>query len=137
VHVDGDLTSEIGHGMLVLLGVHSSDTEREAAYIAEKLANLRVFADEDGQMNRSILEAEGEALVVSQFTLYSDTGKGRRPSFIEAARPEVAEPLVRSVVEGLSGLGVPTQTGVFGAHMDVELTNDGPVTLLVEVTPSG
>lgn len=120
--------------MLVLLGVHFSDTEREAVYVVEKLANLRVFADDDGQMNRSILEAGGEALIVSQFTLYADTRKGRRPSFVEAARPEVAEPLVRAVVEGLASRGVPTQTGVFGAHMDVELTNDGPVTVLIETS---
>jgi D-tyrosyl-tRNA(Tyr) deacylase len=118
--------------MVVLLGVHASDTEREATYVAEKLSNLRVFPDDDGQMNRSILETGGEALIVSQFTLYADTRKGRRPSFVEAARPEVAEPLVSSVVDGLAAHGVPTQTGVFGAHMDVELTNDGPVTVLID-----
>ncbi len=132
VHVDGDLVSEIGFGLLVLLGVHRTDTEADAAYVADKLANLRIFADADGQMNRSVLDIGGEALVVSQFTLYADTRKGRRPSFVEAARPEVAEPLVACVAAALTELGIQTGTGVFGAHMDVELTNDGPVTVLVE-----
>ncbi len=132
VHVDGDLVSEIDHGLLVLLGVHTSDGETQAGQVADKVANLRVFADDAGQMNRSVLDVGGEVLVVSQFTLYGDTRKGRRPSFAEAARPEEAEPLVEAVVATLKALGVQTSSGVFGAHMDVELTNDGPVTVLID-----
>lgn len=133
VHVDGDLVSEIGHGLLVLLGVRTSDTEKDADVTADKIANLRIFPNEDGQMNRSVLETSGEVLVVSQFTLYADTRKGRRPSFVDAARPDVAEPLVQRVIDRLSAIGITTGAGVFGAHMDVELTNDGPVTVLVEI----
>jgi D-tyrosyl-tRNA(Tyr) deacylase len=132
VHVDGDLVSEIGQGLLVLLAVHQDDDDKEATYIAEKLAHMRIFADENGQMNLSVIDVGGEALVISQFTLYADTRKGRRPSFVRAAEPHVAEPLVAGVVNRLIDLGVPTHPGVFGAHMDVELTNDGPVTLLIE-----
>ena len=132
VHADGDLVSEIGHGLLVLLGVHHDDAEKDATYLASKLANLRIFPDDDGQMNRSVLDIGGEALVVSQFTLYADTRKGRRPSFVDAARPEVAEPLVEAVISALAGFGVPAHPGVFGAHMDVELVNDGPVTVLID-----
>lgn len=133
VHVDGDLVSEIGHGLLVLLGVRTSDTEKDADVTADTIANLRIFPNEDGQMNRSVLETSGEVLVVSQFTLYADTRKGRRPSFVDAARPDVAEPLVQRVIDRLSAIGITTGAGVFGAHMDVELTNDGPVTVLVEI----
>jgi D-tyrosyl-tRNA(Tyr) deacylase len=132
VHVDGDLESEIGHGLLVLLGVHEADTEKQAIYIADKIAALRIFADASGQMNRSVADIEGEVLVVSQFTLYGDTRKGRRPSFVTAARPDVAEPLIGCVVERLRAGRIATSTGVFGAHMDVELTNDGPVTILID-----
>ena len=132
VHVDDDLVSEIGHGLLVLVGVHQKDGEWEAHRTAEKIAHLRVFSDDAGQMNLSVLDIGAEVLVVSQFTLYADTRRGRRPSFVDAASPEVAEPLVRALAERLSGLGIQTATGVFGAHMDVELTNDGPVTLLIE-----
>ena len=132
VHVDGDLVSEIGHGLLVLLGVHRTDDERQANYIAEKIAGLRIFSDPHGQMNENVEQAHGEVLVVSQFTLYADTKRGRRPSFVEAAGPDVAEPLVRGVVDRLTGLGIPTSSGVFGAHMDVELINDGPVTILID-----
>jgi D-aminoacyl-tRNA deacylase len=134
VHVDGDLVSEIGHGLLVLVGVHTSDREWEAHRVAEKIAHLRVFNDDADQMNLSVLDIGGEVLVVSQFTLYGDTKRGRRPSFVDAARPEVAEPLVTAVADRLSGLGIVTASGVFGAHMDVELTNDGPVTLLIETS---
>ena len=133
VHVDGDLESEIGQGLLVLLGVRDGDGEKDAVAIAEKLANLRIFPDDDGQMNRSVLDVGGEALVVSQFTLYADTRKGRRPSFVDAARPDAAEPLVQRVIDELTSRGVGTHSGVFGAHMDVELVNDGPVTVLVEI----
>jgi D-tyrosyl-tRNA(Tyr) deacylase len=132
VHVDGDLVSEIGHGLLVLLGVHQSDGPAQAAHVADKLANLRIFPDAEGQMNRSVLDVGGEVLVVSQFTLYGDTKKGRRPSFVEAARPDVAEPLVERVIEEVRAAGIQTAAGVFGAHMDVELTNDGPVTVLID-----
>lgn len=130
--MDGDLVSEIGHGLLVLIGVRDGDTESEGMWMAEKLANLRIFPDASGQMNRSLLDVRGEALVVSQFTLYADTRKGRRPSFVEAARPDVAEPLVTSVANQLAARGITVVTGVFGAHMDVELLNDGPVTLMLD-----
>ena len=132
VHVDGDLVSEIGRGILVLLAIHEDDDEKAATYIAKKLANLRIFSDERGQMNLSVADVGGEALVISQFTLYADTRKGRRPSFVRAAEPHVAEPLIAGVVNRLVDQGVPSHSGVFGAHMDVELTNDGPVTVLVE-----
>jgi D-tyrosyl-tRNA(Tyr) deacylase len=133
VHVDDDLVSEIGAGLLVLAGVRPSDGEWEAHRLAEKIAHIRVFPDDEGQMNLSILDlVEGEVLVVSQFTLYADTRRGRRPSFIDAAKPEQAEPMVAALVDRLNQMGVATRTGVFGAHMDVELTNDGPVTLLLE-----
>lgn len=132
VHVDGDLVSEIGRGLLVLLAVHEDDDEKQATYIAEKLANLRIFADEKGHMNLSVIDIGGEALVISQFTLYADTRRGRRPSFVRAAEPYIAEPLIAGVVNRLVDHGVPSHAGVFGAHMEVELVNDGPVTVLVE-----
>lgn len=133
VTVDGALTGEIGPGLLVLLGVHTSDTEAEVAWIAKKVANLRIFPDESGKMNRSLLDTDGEALVVSQFTLYGDARKGNRPSFVASAPPEQAEALYEAFVDALARLlGKPVPTGVFGAHMDVRLTNDGPVTLWVE-----
>ena len=132
VRVAGETIASIDGGLLVLLGVTHSDGESDAAYIADKVANLRIFPDADGKMNRSVLDTGGSVLVVSQFTLYGDTRKGRRPSFVDAAAPERAEPLVREAAERLRALGVPTQTGEFGAHMEVELTNDGPVTVLLE-----
>lgn len=132
VHVGSDPVAEIGRGVLVLVGVHGDDTEQDAEYVADKTANLRIFADDDGKMNRSLLETGGEALVVSQFTLYADTHRGRRPSFVDAALAEVADPLVTHVAARLGELGIPTQTGEFGAHMTVDLTNDGPVTILIE-----
>ena len=134
VHVDGDLVSEIGHGLLVFVGVHTGDRDWEAHRVADKVAHLRIFPDAAGQMNRSVLETGAEVLVVSQFTLYGDTRRGRRPSFVDAARPEVAEPLVQSVVDRLSGLGVSARSGVFGARMDVELVNEGPVTILIDTS---
>jgi D-tyrosyl-tRNA(Tyr) deacylase len=130
--VDGATVGEIGAGLLALVGVHSDDTEAEAKHVADKIANLRIFADDEGKMNRSVLECGGEVLLVSQFTLYGDTRRGRRPSFVEAAAPSGAEPLVRGVAERLTELGVSTASGEFGAHMDVELVNDGPVTILVQ-----
>ena len=133
VTVDGTVVGAIGEGLLALVGVTHDDDEAKATKLAAKIANLRVFDDDAGAMNRSLLDTGGEALVVSQFTLYGDTSRGRRPSWIAAARPEQAEPLVDAVVVELRRLGVPVATGRFGAHMDVELVNDGPVTVLVEV----
>jgi D-aminoacyl-tRNA deacylase len=132
VTVEGKTISAIGQGLLILLGVGHDDGEEQAKFLAEKIANLRVFEDAQGKTNLSILDVQGEAIVVSQFTLYADTRKGRRPSFIDAALPEVAEPLVDRFVELLRGQGVPTQTGKFGAHMDVEIHNDGPMTIWLE-----
>jgi D-tyrosyl-tRNA(Tyr) deacylase len=132
VSVDGKVISQIGRGLVVLLGVGHGDGQEQVAFLAEKVANLRIFEDQQGKTNLSVLDVEGEALVVSQFTLYADSRKGRRPSFIDAALPEVAEPLVNRFVELLRGHGVPTQTGQFGAHMLVEIHNDGPVTIWLE-----
>ncbi len=133
VTVDDAVTGEIGLGLLVLLGVHRDDTEAEMVWVAKKVAGLRIFPDEEGKMNRSLLDTGGEALVISQFTLYGDTRKGNRPSFIASAPPEQAEALYEAFVTELGRLlGKPVPTGVFGAHMDVRLTNDGPVTLWIE-----
>ena len=132
VTVDGQTISAIGNGLLILLGIGHGDGEEQAKFLAEKIANLRVFEDDQGKTNLSILEVTGEAIVVSQFTLYADTRKGRRPSFIDAALPDVAEPLVERFAELLRNHGVPTQTGKFGAHMEVEIHNDGPVTIWLE-----
>ena len=117
---------------MILLGIGHGDGEEQVTYLAEKTANLRIFEDEQGKTNLSILDVKGAAIVVSQFTLYANTSKGRRPSFIDAALPEVAEPLVKRFVELLRGHGVPTQTGKFGNHMAVEIHNDGPVTIWLE-----
>jgi D-tyrosyl-tRNA(Tyr) deacylase len=132
VTVDGQIIAQIGHGLVILLGIGHGDGEEQAIYLAEKIANLRIFEDAQGKTNLSILDVGGEAIVVSQFTLYADTRKGRRPSFIYAADPEVAEPLVERFAELLRDQGVPTQTGQFGAHMLVEIHNDGPVTIWLE-----
>jgi D-tyrosyl-tRNA(Tyr) deacylase len=132
VTVDGKTIAEIGAGLVILLGVGPQDREEQARYLAEKIANLRIFEDEEGKMNRSLLEAGGQAILVSQFTLYADARKGRRPSFTDAAPPEMARPLVERFAALLNGLGVPTQTGEFGARMLVEIDNDGPVTILLE-----
>jgi len=132
VTVDNKVISQIGNGFVVLLGVGHGDGEAQAAFLAEKIANLRIFEDEQGKTNLSILDVKGEAIVVSQFTLYADTRKGRRPSFTDAALPEVAELLVDRFVELLRGHGVPSQTGKFGAHMLVEIHNNGPVTIWLE-----
>jgi len=133
VHVDGEVVGAVGPGLCVLVGVTHDDGEREAVRLAEKVWHLRIFEDDDGAMNRSVADTSGEVLVVSQFTLYGDTRKGRRPSWIDAARPEHAEPLVDRFADALRDLGATVDTGVFGADMQVELVNDGPVTLLVEV----
>ncbi len=132
VLIDGHTRAEIGVGLVILLGVGPLDGEAQVTYLVEKIANLRIFADEYGKMNRSLLDCGGEAIVVSQFTLYADTRKGRRPSFTEAAPPEYASPLVERFASALRAQGVPTQTGAFGAHMLVQIDNDGPVTIWME-----
>ena len=132
VSVDGRTVSEIGSGLVILLGVGHSDTEETARTLAEKVAYLRIFEDEQGKMNLSIRDVGGAAIVVSQFTLYADTRRGRRPSFTDAALPDHARPLVDRFAELLQGQGIPTQTGEFGASMLVEIDNDGPVTILLE-----
>lgn len=133
VTVHGEETGAIGPGFLVLLGVHATDTDTVAAWMAKKLVQLRVFADADGKMNRSLLDVGGDALVVSQFTLYADSSRGNRPSYIDAAPPAVAEPLYERFMALMAAeLGRPVARGRFGADMAVELLNDGPVTLLIE-----
>ena len=132
VTVEKQTISSIGKGLLVLLGIGHDDGEEQVQFLAEKTAKLRIFEDEQGKTNLSVLDVKGEAIVVSQFTLYADSRKGRRPSFIDAALPDVAEPLVDRFVELLRSHGVPTQTGKFGAHMEVEIHNDGPVTIWLE-----
>ncbi len=132
VTVGGQVTGQIDHGLVALVGVGNGDTLEQAAWLAERTAHLRIFEDDQGKMNRSVLDVAGSALVVSQFTLYGDTQKGRRPSFVDAAPPDTAEPLVRHYAERLADLGVPVQSGVFRAEMLVEIHNDGPVTILLE-----
>lgn len=133
VTVDGDVTGAIAHGLLILLGVHVTDTAAEMAWVAKKCANLRIFPDEAGKMNRSVVDVGGAVLVVSQFTLYGNTAKGNRPSFVASAPPELAIPLYEGFIEEMAGyINKPVATGVFGAMMDVRLVNDGPVTLWVE-----
>lgn len=130
--VDGRAAGEIGLGLVVLLAVGRDDTAGDARSMAERTANLRIFADGAGKMNRSLIDAGGAALVVSQFTLYGDARGQRRPSFLEAAPPELASALYEEFVKKLRALGVPVETGIFRAHMQVELVNDGPVTILLD-----
>ena len=132
VTVDGRVTGEIGRGLLLLVGFTEGDGEDALAWMAKKVVQLRIFPDDEGKMNRSVEEADGAILVVSQFTLYGDARKGNRPSFIDAARPETAIPLYERFVQMLRAAGRPVATGEFGAMMDVELVNDGPVTLVLE-----
>jgi D-tyrosyl-tRNA(Tyr) deacylase len=132
VVVDGEVVGAIGQGLLVLVGVATADTEEDARWLADKVVGLRIFNDEQGKMNRSVAEVGGSVLVVSQFTLHGDCRKGRRPSFIDAAGPDLAIPLYEAFIAGVRALGIPTQTGRFGAMMQVELINDGPVTLIID-----
>jgi D-tyrosyl-tRNA(Tyr) deacylase len=132
VTVEGQVAGEIRAGLLILLGVGRIDNPESAAYLAEKISNLRIFADDAGKMNRSLLDTGGAVLVVSQFTLYADTRGGRRPSYIQAATPEEAVKLYEEFVRLLRAAGVTVATGVFQAHMQVELVNDGPVTILLD-----
>ncbi|UUZ89409.1 D-tyrosyl-tRNA(Tyr) deacylase [Paenibacillus sp. P25] len=132
VTVEGAVVGRIERGFVLLVGITHEDTEQDARYVAEKIAGLRVFEDEQGKMNLSILETGGQVLSVSQFTLYGDCRKGKRPNFMAAARPEQAEPLYERFNESLRGQGLHVETGRFGAMMDVQLVNDGPVTLIIE-----
>lgn len=132
VTVDSRITGEIGAGLLILLGIARTDNPESASYLAEKIANLRIFSDAAGKMNLSLLDVKGSALVVSQFTLYGDTRGGRRPSYVQAAPPEQANPLYEEFVRSVRARGVAVETGVFQAHMEVELVNDGPVTILLD-----
>jgi D-tyrosyl-tRNA(Tyr) deacylase len=132
VSVAGKTVAEIGRGAVLLVGAGHGDGEAQARFLAEKIANLRIFEDEAGKMNLSLLDTGGQALVVSQFTLYADTRKGRRPSFTDAALPELAAPLVERFAQLLQAEGVPVQSGEFGAHMLVEIDNDGPVTIILD-----
>jgi D-tyrosyl-tRNA(Tyr) deacylase len=131
VSVDNRTVAEINLGLVILLGI-GHDDESKISYLTEKIASLRIFEDTQGKMNQSLLDVHGAALVVSQFTLYADTSKGRRPSFTDAALPDLARPLVERFAKQLTDLGVPTQQGEFGAHMLVEIDNDGPVTIILE-----
>lgn len=132
VKVDGKTVGEIGKGFLVLVGITHTDTKEEADYLAKKLCNLRVFEDENDKMNLGLKDVGGELLIISQFTLYAITKDGNRPSFIEAARPEVAEPLYEYFLEKCRGYGIKVEKGIFGADMKVSLLNDGPVTIIIE-----
>ncbi len=132
VTVDGRTTGEIGSGLLIFVGIAPEDGDAEARWMADKVANLRIFEDDQGKMNRSLLEIEGEVQIVSQFTLYGDARKGRRPSFVRAAQGAEAERIYDAAVAALRGLGITVATGEFGAKMDVALTNTGPVTILLD-----
>jgi D-tyrosyl-tRNA(Tyr) deacylase len=136
VVVAGEVVGEIGRGLLVLLGIRTGDTIDQVRWLADKIVNLRIFEDDAGKMNVSVADAGDGVLVVSQFTLYGDCQKGRRPSFIDAARPEAAEPLYEAFANAIRLHGVPVATGRFGADMQVELVNDGPVTLVLDTPPA-
>lgn len=132
VAIHGEIVGEINRGLLILLGVTHDDTLARAQWLADKVVGLRIFEDDDGKMNRGLSDVGGSALIVSQFTLYGDCQKGRRPSFIDAARPETAIPLYEAFIDEVKALGIPVATGRFGAMMDVESVNAGPVTLIVD-----
>jgi len=132
VVIGGEVVGEIQRGLLVLVGVTHADKAEQARWLAEKIVGLRIFADAEDKMNLSVGDVQGAVLIVSQFTLHGDCSKGKRPSFIDAARPEVAIPLYEKFINAVKSLGVPVQTGRFGAMMAVELTNDGPVTLIID-----
>ena len=132
VSVDGETVGSIGKGLTVLVGVMSGDTDEDVKYLAEKTVNLRIFEDDDGKFNLSLLDVGGELLVISQFTLAADTRKGRRPSFVEAAPPEAAEPLIEKYIAKCRNYGVKVSTGRFRAHMLVDISNDGPVTIMLD-----
>lgn len=132
VSVDESVIGQIDHGIMLLLGVEEDDEEKDLEYMCDKVVNLRIFEDEDGKMNKSVLDVEGSLLVVSQFTLLGDARKGRRPSFIQAARPEKAVPMYEKFINNMINSGLKTQSGEFGADMQVELVNDGPVTILLD-----
>jgi D-aminoacyl-tRNA deacylase len=132
VSVDSEVKGQIDRGLMLLVGVTHDDTEKDADYLAEKIINLRIFEDENGKMNLSLKDTEGSILSISQFTLYGDTKKGRRPNFMEASKPDHAKQIYDYFNEKIKTLGVHVQTGVFGAMMDVEFTNDGPVTLIMD-----
>jgi D-tyrosyl-tRNA(Tyr) deacylase len=132
VRVNGEIAGQVPHGLLVLVGVAREDTEADADYLAQKIAGLRIFEDDDGKMNRSVNDTSGAVLAVSQFTLYGDVRKGKRPSFDVAARPELARQLYERFVQCIRSLGVRCETGAFQQMMDVELVNQGPVTILID-----
>ena len=132
VTIDGRVNAEIGRGLVILLGIGPGDDETKSTALAKKISQLRIMEDSQGKMNLSLLDTGGAAIVVSQFTLFADTRKGNRPSFVNAAPPDIASPLVDHFVEQLRAMGIPTQTGEFGAHMLVSLENDGPVTIWIE-----
>lgn len=133
VTIDGKINGQIQHGLMILLGIEPADGPEDISWLSAKIAGLRIFNDDEGVMNRSVVEIDGGILVISQFTLFASTRKGNRPSYIRAARPEIAIPLYESFVAGLSAaIGKPVETGIFGADMKVSLVNDGPVTILID-----
>lgn len=132
VDIEGEMEGEIGPGLLVLLGIEEEDGQEDVDYLVRKVSKMRIFEDDEGKMNLSVQDIDGAVLSISQFTLHADTKKGNRPSFIEAAKPEVSEPLYEKFNEGLKDTGLPVETGEFGADMQVHLVNDGPVTILVD-----
>ncbi|MBP6322844.1 MAG: D-tyrosyl-tRNA(Tyr) deacylase [Fusobacteriaceae bacterium] len=132
VAVDGNIVGKINEGLLILLGIKNGDTEKDVTWLANKVVSLRIFEDENGKMNKELKEINGSILLISQFTLYGDCVKGKRPSFIEAAKPEIAIPLYEKFIDTLKNQGINVETGIFGADMKVELLNDGPVTLVID-----
>jgi D-tyrosyl-tRNA(Tyr) deacylase len=132
VSVDGNIVGKIQRGLVVLLGISPEDTSRQADWLAEKIISLRLFPDQEGKMNTSLIDIQGQLLVISQFTVYGECQKGRRPSFTRAAAPAIAEPLYHSFLDACRMLGIPTEAGIFGASMQVSLVNDGPVTLILD-----